>query len=290
VADRPESERREMAQALSAESKSVIAENKDRKIKLPGGGEYAVSELELLTSALIYEKSMQAVCNMDGIIREYLQNFDLEVSIDEGSRETTPEDHLFVAEYLHKRGVDFKSLAPKFPGEFQKGVDFVGDLDAFTKSVQIQVALSREIGGYRLSLHSGSDKFSVYPIFGEVTGGNFHIKTSGTSWLQAVKLVAAANVELLGRLYDLCLENLAESKKAYHVSITSENFPPELPGGDLLAFCDRLDVRQLFHISYGVLLDEEKEQIFNTLCGHEEEHYALVSEHIEKHLALIYHS
>ena len=290
VGDKPESQKREMAKGLSQESQSVIAENQGRKIQLPGGGEYTVSELELLTSALIYEKSMQKVCEMDGVIREYLQNFDLEVSIDEGSRETTPEDHLFVAEYLHKRGIDFKSLAPKFPGEFQKGVDFVGDLDAFTKSLKIQVALSREIGGYRLSLHSGSDKFSVYPIFGDVTGGNFHIKTSGTSWLQAVKLVAAANAELLQRLYALCLQNLDESKKAYHVSITSENFPPALPDGDLLAFCDRLDVRQLFHISYGVLLDEEKDQIFNTLCSHEEEHYALVSEHIEKHLNLIYRS
>ncbi len=212
----------------------------------------------------------------------------MEVSIDEGSRQTSVEDHLFVAEYLHRSGIDFTSLAPKFPGQFQKGVDYAGDMEALARSLRTHAVLCKQIGGYRLSLHSGSDKFSIYPMFREITEGRFHIKTSGTSWLQAVKAIASANVPLFQELYALCLQNLDESKKAYDVAVTKQDFPTELPKVDLPKFVTRPDVRQLFHISYGVLLDNKRDQILETLHRHESEHYSLVRDHIDKHLNLLF--
>ena len=183
----------------------------------------------------------------------------MEVSIDEGSRDTTVEDHLFVAEYLHRSGVDFGSLAPKFPGEFQKAVDYAGDMAALDKSVRTHAELARSLGGYRLSLHSGSDKFSVYKLFGEATQGNFHIKTSGTSWLQAVKLVAHSEPALFRELYALALAALPENKKAYHVYITPQHFPAE-PPAEVMEFFAIPDVQQLLHISYGTLLDARRDE------------------------------
>ncbi|MHB0912317.1 MAG: tagaturonate epimerase family protein [Armatimonadota bacterium] len=264
--------------ALSEESKKVVSSLEDKSV-----GGYTFSSGKLTESALVYEKSMEQVCRFREIIRGYLTDFDLEISIDEGARGTTPEDHAYVAEYLHKSGVDFTSLAPKFPGEFQKGVDFIGDMTALADSVAVHSAICGTLGGYRLSLHSGSDKFSVYPLF---AGGNFHVKTSGTSWLEAVKVIASERPEVFADLYKLCLDNLEESKKAYHVYITPEHFPTE-PTAETGLLEDR-DVRQLFHISYGVLLDNRREQLFEMLTGCEETHYSFVRKHIERHLELLF--
>ena len=275
---------KDKASKLSPASLKILAELSGTKIPVPGMADYEVSGYALMESALIYEKSMDQVKQFRGVIKEYMSDFDLEVSIDEGSRDTTPEDHIYVASYLKANGVDFTSLAPKFPGEFQKGVDYMGDVKALEASFRIHAALA---DGYRLSLHSGSDKFSIYPLFGEITGKNFHIKTSGTSWLQAVKLIASANMPLFEELYKLCLDNLAESKKAYHVYITHDLFPAELPA-DVMPFFDTRDVRQLFHISYGVLLDHKGAEIFSALKENESEHYAFVGDHINEHLKLVF--
>ena len=271
------------ADSLSTLSRKIVADRAGMKVT----GNYTISEEELLKSALIYEQSMTQVLRFHKMLKGELAEFDLEVSIDEGARDTTVEDHLFTAEFLHRNGIDFTSLAPKFPGQFQKGVDYEGDVNELARSLDLHAALCREMGGYRLSLHSGSDKFSIYPMFADTTGGEFHIKTSGTSWLQAVKVVAMQNLPLFMELYSLCLDNLEGSKKAYHVKITHADFPDEIPA-DVMTFYARPDVRQLFHISYGVLLDHKKTEIFDILYTHEPEHYAAVSSHIEEHLKLLF--
>ncbi len=272
---------------LSDVSKKIIADWSGKVLEVPGAGDYTFSETELTKSAFIYEKAMQRVNYFDSLAKSELPAYDLEVSIDEGRRDTTPEDHLFAAEYLHRSGVDFKSLAPKFPGEFQKAIDYRGDYAALEKSFRTHGEIARQLQGYRLSLHSGSDKFSVYSAFAEATRGNLHVKTSGTSWLQAVNLVAHENPALFHELYGLCLDALPESKKAYHVYITPEHFPTQ-PPEDLPKFFAKPDVQQLFHISYGALLHAKREEIMQTLKAHEEKHYGFVCSHIEKHLGLFF--
>ena len=267
---------------LTELSKSIVTDCANLK-----ADDYAISEDELLKSALIYEQPMQQVEHFNNQIAKIITKFDLEVSIDEGSRDTTVEDHLFAAEYLHRLGINFTSLAPKFPGQFQKGVDYEGDVVALEKSLRAHGALCKQIGGYRLSLHSGSDKFSVYPLYNEVTNGGWHIKTSGTSWLEAVRVVSQTNLPLFRELYALCLANLDESKKAYHVRISTQDFPAQLPD-DVATFFAIPDVRQLFHISYSALLDAKRSEIYETLYAHEPEHYASVSGHIERHLKLLF--
>ena len=176
--------------ALTEVSRKIVQDWAGSTLTVPGAPDHTFAADELTRSAIIYEKSMQRVERFHGVAKSKLSAFDLEVSIDEGSRDTIPEDHLFVAEYLHRVGVDFWSLAPKFPGEFQKAVDYMGDSQILERSFRTHGELARKLQGYRLSLHSGSDKFSIYKLFAEATGGHFHIKTSGTSWLQALKLVA----------------------------------------------------------------------------------------------------
>ena len=272
---------------LTPLSKSIINYFASQRIDTPEGYDYQLSEVELTKSALIYEKSMQQVQRFAQIISASIAKYDLEVSIDEGARQTTIEDHVYVAELLHRLGVGFTSLAPKFPGAFQKGVDYVGDMDEFTRNLSIHAEVARLIGGYRLSLHSGSDKFSIYGQFRKIAGSHFHLKTSGTSWLQAVQMIAAVNPELFCKLYEASLAALPESKKAYVVAITPEQFPVHVPS-DIADFYARLDVRQLIHISYGVLLDMYKQEIVDALDSNEQQHYSFVKDHIVRHLKSVF--
>ncbi len=276
------------SELLTPLSQSIVSYFAGQLIKSPQGYEYELSVDELTKSALIYEKAMQGVHHFAQIIGSSIPKYDLEISIDEGARQTTIEDHVYVAEYLHRQGVGFTSLAPKFPGAFQKGVDYVGDMDEFSENLSLHAEVARLIGGYRLSLHSGSDKFSIYGKFREIADGHFHLKTSGTSWLQAVKMIAISEPDLFRKLYEKSLSSLPESKKSYVVAIVPEQFPDSVPAGDILNFFARLDVRQLLHISYGVLLDTYGEQIITALNSNEELHYKLVREHITQHLLSVF--
>lgn len=97
------------------------------------------------------------------------RSFDLEVSIDETALPTTPLAHIFFVQELMRRGVEFQTLAPRFPGEWQKGIDYIGDIELFAEELDKHFAIVKMFTGYRLSLHSGSDKFSVYSILAEKT-------------------------------------------------------------------------------------------------------------------------
>lgn len=274
------------ARALSPLSQSIIRDHANMRIRTEDEEPYTLDAQQLVLSAIAFEDAVQEACRLYETLRSNSGTFDFEVSVDESSRVSTPEDHVYVVEYLRRSSVPLTSLALRFPGEFQKGIDYVGNINELGRAFRLHAALCRELQGYRLSLHSGSDKFSIYRLFHESTGGRFHVKTSGTSWLQAVQLIAQTDASLFTELYRLCLLYLEESRRGYHVPICPEQFPP-LPPGDLLAFVQKPHVRQLFHISYGVLLEEAGSAIRDLLIAHEQEHYRLVTEHIKRHLQLL---
>jgi hypothetical protein len=275
------------ARTLLPLSQSIIRDHAQMSLRAEGGIRYTMEAERLVQSAITFEEAVQRAVHFYEMLKQGLEQFDFEVSIDESTRVTTPEDHLYVVEYLRRSDVRLWSLAPRFPGEFQKGLDYAGDMTELERSLRLHAALCRELQGYRLSLHSGSDKFSVYPLFREATGGNFHVKTSGTSWLQAMRWIARADASLFAELYRLCLLHLEESKQAYQVSLAVEQLPPT-PPADLDAFLAQPAVRQLLHISYGVLLEEAGSAIRSLLDTHEQEHYRLVAEHIERHLHALF--
>lgn len=281
------SEIKEKAETLSDVSRKIVEDFSGKSLNVGFGG-HLVSEDELLKSAVAYEAAMKFVEKVNDILKEKLNDFDLEISIDEGGKVTTLEDHLFVAEYLHRNGIDFFSIAPKFPGEFEKAIDYVGDVNEFERELKKHYDLTKLIGGYKLSLHSGSDKFSIYKAFSQTTEKNFHIKTSGTSWLQAVNLIYKSDKEFYRELYKIALSNLEESKKSYKVLIKKDDFKDE-PELDNPEFMIRPEIKQLFHISFGVLLDLKGKEIKDMLYDYEEEHYKMVSDNIENHLKEIFY-
>ena len=122
------------------------------------------------------------------------QGFVTEVSMDETDSPQTPPELLVILAMLADQQIPVDTIAPKFTGRFNKGVDYVGDLDQFAREFSADIAVLAHAAtayglpaGLKLSVHSGSDKFSLYPVIREAaarTGAGFHIKTAGTTWLE----------------------------------------------------------------------------------------------------------
>lgn len=247
---------------------------------------YTTNKDKLISSAISYQEAMKKVITYNEIISETLDKYDLEISIDEGKNTTTFEDHLFCAAYLNANEIDIFSIAPKFPGKFQKALDYQGDMEEFSKAAYLHAGISKDMGFYKISLHSGSDKFSIYPTFKNATAGLYHIKTSGTSYLRAVILSSYLNKDLFNKMYKICLAQLDYNKKFYDVGIKLEDFPSTLDNINIEEFILDPNVTQLFHISYGSILDELKDELYSFLKDNEPGHYSLVTSHIKKHLNL----
>jgi hypothetical protein len=220
---------------------------------------------------------------------------DFEVSIDETPFPTSPENHFFFILQLNHRGVRIDSLAPRFIGEFQKGVNYRGDIEAFRREFYQHVLIAEDDGNYKISIHSGSDKFFVFPHMGELAGGRLHLKTAGTSWLEAMRLVALINPSLYREIHQYALSKFEEASTLYHVTTDLYRIPrlEDLSDHDLPSLLDQDDSRQLLHITYGFLLNAKtpdgenlfRERLYRILTKYEEDYWSLLERHFEKHLS-----
>ena len=213
-----------------------------------------------------------------------------EISIDETLTVTSPLAHYFVANELKVRGIRFDTIAPRFPGEFQKGIEYIGDLDSFRREIHIHAAISKYFG-YKLSVHSGSDKFSVFPIVAEETEGRFHVKTSGTNWLEAVRVVALNDAKLFRAIYALAYETFEENRKSYHVTPDLSTIPDveKIKDSDLITLLDLAASRQVLHISYGKILETPalREGLFRVLREHQQDYSDMLYRHIGHHASAL---
>ncbi|MHC1786039.1 MAG: tagaturonate epimerase family protein [Christensenellales bacterium] len=246
-------------------------------------------------AVLIYGRAIAFIAD---IYQAYITGrpIDFEISIDETMTPTTPLQHYFVASELTRRGVQFVSLAPRFCGEFQKGIDYLGDLKQFESELLVHDAIAKHFG-YKLSVHSGSDKFRVFPAVGRLTGGAFHLKTAGTNWLEAVRLVAREDPAFYRRLHAFALGHFQDATRYYHVTTDLQKIPAldSLADGDLPGLMDMNDARQLLHITYGLILSDMqpdgsftfRDALYALLDRCAGDYAALLERHIGRHLALL---
>jgi hypothetical protein len=141
--------------------------------------------------------------------------YDLEMSVDETDTPTSIHEHYFIVSELTRCGVPVVSLAPRFVGKFQKGVDYMGDLALFEGELARHAAIMRHFGTYKLSIHTGSDKFSIYPLIARHTDGCAHVKTAGTSYLEALRVLATADPALFKAALDLAHARFEHDRKTY---------------------------------------------------------------------------
>jgi hypothetical protein len=218
--------------------------------------------------------------------------FELEVSVDETETPTSVAEHLFIAAELRRLGVKWISLAPRFVGRFEKGVDYIGDLDTFTAELAGHAAVARVFGPYKLSLHSGSDKFSIYPIAARLVRGDttrplVHVKTAGTSYLEALRTVAGVDPALFGEILDFSRARYATDSATYHVSARLDQVPgaATLGDDDLAGLLDQFDARQVLHVTFGSVLDRFGSRLHPLLAEHEDLYHSFLAKHFIRHLA-----
>ena len=248
--------------------------------------------------AIAHAQSLAAYIQLTGEKRS--QAHEIELSVDETEQPTTLAEHYIIADQCLKTGMKLVSLAPRYIGDFEKGVDYKGDLDVLEHSLSDHAAIARQLGPYKLSLHSGSDKLSMYAIFARATQGMFHVKTAGTSYLEALRVVAHHDGALFRRIIDFARRRYDRDKATYHVSATVSGVPGVVGLG-----CSELEKlylecwsdvplaqgftqpgRQILHCTFGsVLTDAELGKAIGQLLQAEPGTYRQVlSEHFCRHL------
>lgn len=242
-------------------------------------------EVETLMRATAkYGKAIQHTTAMFRRLSQMKDEFDFEVSVDETDSPTTPLEHFFIANELRRNGVKFTSIAPRFIGRFEKGVDYIGDLDALDAELASHAAVTNYFGTYKLSLHSGSDKFSVYPLIAKHWGDRIHVKTAGTSYLEALRVLAKCDADLFLKIYALGRERYEIDKRTYHVSAQLERLPAT---DDLPALLDDFHARQILHVTFGSALTQFGAELKAALLKYHTEYMDGLQSHFEKHLQLL---
>jgi hypothetical protein len=218
--------------------------------------------------------------------------FEVEISMDETPLPTSPAEHVYIASELNRLGVSWVSFAPRFVGQFEKGVDYIGDLLAFRADIAVHAAIARHLGPYKLSLHSGSDKFSIYPHFVEATHGLAHLKTAGTSYLEALRTVAAIDPDYFLEIYSFSRDHFETDRQSYHLSANLSLAPASSEVKDVAGLFEQFDARQILHVTFGSVLTEQTcdgrkrfyDTIMRLLRQNREAYFDNLERHFKRHL------
>ncbi len=276
-----------------------------RSIPLPTGTTIVLDEQACLRAAVKYGRAVNhAVALADHIKRvgeSSGREYEIELSVDETEQPTTLAEHYIVADRCIARGMKLVSLAPRFVGDFEKGVDYKGDVAALERSLEDHAAIARMLGPYKLSLHSGSDKLSMYPALARATRGRFHVKTAGTSYLEALRVVARREGSLFRRVVEFARSRYEADKATYHVSATLASAPAPSEVADVVELERRyLELwpevpkgrgftrpgRQILHCTFGSTLTDPAlgPAIRDVLLRHASSYEEILADHFARHL------
>ncbi len=210
--------------------------------------------------------------------------FIIEVSMDETDQPQTPLELFFILAALADQQIPVQTLAPKFSGRFNKGVDYVGDLDKFRDEFEQDIVILKTAipkfnlpADLKLSVHSGSDKFSLYPVIRQLIrkhDAGVHLKTAGTTWLEELIGLAEgspAGLRLAKDIYNRSLEKYDELCAPYAtvIDIDKRKLPAreQVQHWDGLTFSSTLrhdqqhknynpHFRQLLHVGYKIAAEK----------------------------------
>jgi hypothetical protein len=278
---------------------------RDHRVPLTDGRSFTIGEMASLRCAVKYGAAIEHTIALGRYIREVNdvagREIEIELSIDETPQPTTLAEHYIIADQCRRHGVKLTSLAPRFIGEFEKGVDYKGDLVALERSLEDHAALARMLGPYKLSLHSGSDKLSLYPILARTTDGAFHVKTAGTSYLEAVRVAARHDESLFREIIDLSRQHYDRDRATYHVSAEVKKLPApadvsssaELESIYLECWPDvsagrgfTAPGRQVLHCTFGTVLMDQRlgARLRSVLTAHGDTYSEILADHFGRHL------
>lgn len=282
-----------------------VDDYKGKKVKLSTGRSIDFDELTVLRAAVKYGPAIQSALKLAGHIKDVHTkagtDYEIELSVDETDQPTTLAEHWIVAHQCLEHGMKLVSLAPRFIGELEKGVDYIGDPAALEESLRDHSAIAEELGPYKLSLHSGSDKLSMYPALARATKGRFHVKTAGTSYLEALRVAAIHEPEFFREICEFARDRYDTDRATYHVHATLDTVaPPSELSDDVKLqdiYLERWETvaegagfteagRQILHCTFGSVLTDSKlgPQLRKCLEDNAGTYSQVLAEHFEKHL------
>ena len=263
---------------------------------------YTFSPIEVMRMGVKYQRALERVSKLYRLTKSLKgrESFDAEISVDETEKETAPREQVFISQELEERGLKLVGLAPRFPGYFEKGIDYysrrdsqtgekIRDLKDFEKRLKEIVHVARHFG-YKVSVHSGSDKFLIYPLLGRVAKDFFHLKTAGTSHVEEMKVVARNDPDLFREIYAFARGEFERERASYELSTNLDNIPDlsGLKGEEIVSLLEsgpgNDDLRQIIHVTYGSVLSRFRESLERILKENEEELFSTLSEHLRRHL------
>jgi hypothetical protein len=276
-----------------------------KSVKLATGTTISLDEQACMRCAVKYGAAINHATALADYIKTVQESagrdYEIELSVDETDQPTTLAEHYIIADQCVSRGMKLVSLAPRFIGELEKGVDYKGDVAALEASLNEHAAIAELLGPYKLSLHSGSDKVSMYSALARATKGRFHVKTAGTSYLEALRVVARHDEPLFRQLIDFGRSRYDTDKATYHVSATNAT----VPSTDDIANADGLertylerwaDVptgkgftepgRQILHCTFGSTLTHPEfgPAVRAVLEAHPDTYTEVLADHFSRHL------
>jgi desulfoferrodoxin (superoxide reductase-like protein) len=284
---------------------SWIEAYRGKKIELPNGLRIDLNDAVIMKAGVKYGRAVNTAVRLGkhvAVVTQKLgQVHEIEMSVDETEHPTSLEEHYLIASYCLSQGVKLVSLAPRFVGDFEKGIDFKGSIAEFEASLAGHVAIADHLGPYKISLHSGSDKLSIYETFARTTKGRFHVKTAGTSYLEALRVVARHDENLFRKIVTFSRERFPTDKQSYHVSVEVEKVPSsdqvkELHELESLYLEHWSDVpagkgftqlgRQILHCTFGSVLThpEFAPAIAQLLKTYQSTYTEILVEHFGRHL------
>jgi hypothetical protein len=271
---------------------------------LPNGTKITLNEEACMRCAVKYGKAITAALKLADYIKQVHdklgRDYEIELSVDETDQPTTLAEHYIIADQCLSNGMKLVSLAPRFIGELEKGVDYIGDVDALEASLADHNAIAELLGPYKLSLHSGSDKISMYPALARATKGRFHVKTAGTSYLEALRVAARHEPALFRRIVEFARGRYDTDKKTYHVHATVEGTPDPASLDDMALEREYLELweevpegegftkagRQILHCTFGSTLTDPTlgEELRGVLEAHPDTYAEVLADHFARHL------
>lgn len=295
------------------------AEKYSGKLKIPGLKRSL--DISINRIAAIAEKYLFAMIKAREIYRKIEKlrgkgNFITEVSMDEVPQPQTPAELFFILKMLGEEGIPVQTIAPRFSGRFNKGIDYVGDPEDFADEFEADLMVIdfavKEFGlpqNLKISVHSGSDKFSIYPFIGSIIRKHdkgIHLKTAGTTWLEevigltesgekALSFVKSLYYEALKRIEELC----APYADVININISLLPKKQDVARWDGRKFAAALkhnpesryynpNLRQLMHVAYK-LAAMKKDEYLNLLETNEKRIGQCVYENIyERHICRLF--
>ncbi len=280
------------------------------KLELPGIREiFTVTEKLLTKIGKQYLFAISEASTLYNHIKDNKpdENPVIEISMDETNAAQTPIEIFFILSAIAKYSIPLNTIAPKFSGRFNKGIDYAGDLEQFAKEFEEDIlVLKYAVSEFnfphmiKLSVHSGSDKFSIYSIINKIIKkhhAGLHVKTAGTTWLEeliGLMLAGSEGLEVAKQIYSKSLDRFDELTFPYAtvIDINKNQLPSKQvvnnwSGEEFVAALKHNlssekynpSIRQLLHIGYKIAAEMGPKYI-NTL----EKYESIISKNVTENL------